>query len=535
MSQPATSVVPEPEELRHFHSPRTTRSRKILLITAAALCGLVVTAASFWPYARRNVLQELRQGSGMQVQAQNFRRVYFPFPGCVIENVAFTDGSGLARPLVTIDRLTIRGSYVGILTRHVSRITVDGMKVFIPPFGTEEKFSTQPSKTVIDQFVANGSSIEFASRDPNKPPLRFDIHEAVLRNVGWKEEISYQARVRNPEPPGEVTASGKFGEWNRNDPGATPISGDYTFEQADLSVYDGIAGMLSAAGKFSGTLEHIDISGMTSVPEFEVKSGGHPVNLTTEFSAYVDATKGDTFLKNVDAQFGQTHIVAHGKIAGSAGKSGKTAELDFNSKQGRIEDLLWLFVSDSKAPMQGSIRLRAHVEIPPGTDPFLKKVELQGRFGILESTFASKSTQQGIDQLSAGASGQKKTDDPEEEPSDMAGVVNLEDGTAHLADLLFRVPGALVHMHGSFNLINEKIDLRGQLTVDNGISKTESGAKAFALKIMQPFFKKHKKGEIVPIEISGTYEHPSYGLDMRDKHAQNVPKMGLSKALPGRK
>jgi hypothetical protein len=470
----------------------------------------------------------------MQVQVRNFRRVYYPFPGAVLEMVKLNDGASTPKPLVTVDRVTIRGSYFTIFTRQISRITTQGLKVFIPPFGTKERFNTTPSRTIVDEIVANGSVIEFASRDPNKPPLRFDIHEALLRNVAWAGQISYRVKLRNPKPPGEVAVSGKFGEWNHDDPGATPIMGDYTFEQADLSVYEGIAGILSAAGRFSGTLAHIDIAGKTSVPQFEVKSGGHPVNLTTEFSAYVDATKGDTFLKRVDARFSNTHIVAEGKIAGSPNKKGKTAQIDLSAKQGRIEDLLWLFVSESKAPMRGSIHLLAYAEIPPGREPFLQKVKLQGRFGVLEGTFSKPSTQQGIDKLSAGARGERNTDDPEKQPSDMAGVVNLEKGTATFSDLLFKVPGASAHMHGTFNVINEKIDLRGQLRVNNQISRTESGAKAFVLRIMQPFFKKHKKGEIVPVQISGTYYHPSYGLDLRDRKSQNVPRMGLSKALPAR-
>jgi hypothetical protein len=31
---------------------------------------------------------------------------------------------------------------------------------------------------------------------------------------------------------------------------------------------------------------------------------------------------------------------------------------------------------------------------------------------------------------------------------------------------------------------------------------------------MDPFFRKKKKGEIVPVHIEGTYEHPQFGLDL---------------------
>jgi hypothetical protein len=36
-------------------------------------------------------------------------------------------------------------------------------------------------------------------------------------------------------------------------------------------------------------------------------------------------------------------------------------------------------------------------------------------------------------------------------------------------------------------------------------------------KVMDPIFKKKKRGEVVPVKISGTYQHPTFGLDINDK------------------
>jgi len=60
------------------------------------------------------------------------------------------------------------------------------------------------------------------------------------------------------------------------------------------------------------------------------------------------------------------------------------------------------------------------------------------------------------------------------------------------------------------------------MQVDSKISNTETRAKALLLKMMEPFFKKKNKGEIVPVRISGIYEHPTFGLDLNDKKAQKV-------------
>jgi hypothetical protein len=459
-------------------------------------------------------MQDLAEASDSKVSSRSFHRTYFPFPGCVVEGLTFRHGEANNPPLITIEKLTIRGSYFGVLSHHVSRITAEGARVMILPFGSHERFHTQHSKTVVDEIIANGTVVEFASRDPQKGPLRFDIHEASLRNVGWSGPLHYRLKLHNPEPPGELAVAGEFGLWKHGDPGETPISGEYIFEHAHLGVYHGIAGLLASQGKFGGPLKHIDISGSTDIPDFEVKSSGHRVHLTTGFSAFVDATHGgDTYLKRVDAHFGRTHVIVDGSIAGTEGRKGKAALLDLSAPRGRIEDILGLFVKRPRAPMSGPVSLKAKAEIPPGKEPFLEKVRLQGDFGIDQGTFSKPETQNNVNKLSAGARGEDK-EDPETVLSDLKGQVKLEGGVARFSALSFDVPAVKARMHGTYNIINHRIDLHGTMQVDSKISKTTSGIKALLLKVMDPFFKKKKKGEIVPVHIGGTFEHPQFGLDL---------------------
>jgi hypothetical protein len=502
---------------------RLGRTAVVLMLAGAAVCTGAFLWIRLWPFERKSVIQHLQEAGDSQVQIRTFRRTYFPYPGCTLDGVVFAHGTGGSKPLITIEKLTIQGTYFGIFARHVSRINAKGMHVFIPPSGNGQPFHAKRSTIRIGEIVANGATLEFASHKPDKQPLRFDIREASLGDVGSNRPFTYRLKVHNPEPPGEITAVGKFGAWNQNDPAQTPVSGEYKFEQADLSVYHGIAGVLSSAGKFSGNLGHIDISGTTDTSDFEVKSGGHRVPLITEFSAYVEATHGgDTFLKRVDAHFGKTHVVAEGSIAKSANGKGKTALIDLSAKNGRIEDVLKLFVKKDRPPMSGAVTLRAKVEIPSGERSFLEKVKLRGNFGIGKGEFSRPSTQEGVNKLSAGARGEKDPTDPETVLTDLTGQVALNNGLADFSDLSFDVPGATARMQGTYNLINHKVDLRGQMQLDSKISNTSSGAKALLLKMMDPFFKKRKKGEILPVRISGTYEKPSFGLDLKDKKAQQV-------------
>ena len=52
-----------------------------------------------------------------------------------------------------------------------------------------------------------------------------------------------------------MIANGSFGPWNTEQLGATPVSGKYSFRDADLGVFDGIQGILASEGQFDGTLE----------------------------------------------------------------------------------------------------------------------------------------------------------------------------------------------------------------------------------------------------------------------------------------
>jgi hypothetical protein len=509
----AASPTRVPDTVRRSF-PGFTPVRIIILIVILAIVVrvAVLRRSQAWPFSERAVLDDLAEASDSTVTASTFHQTYFPVPGCVLENLEFRHGTRKFT-LITIKKLIVKGSYLGILTRHVPQLIVEGGHVFVPPFGSNVTFHSRHSNIVVEEIVANGSLVDFASNDPQKQALRFDVHQALLRNVRWGSPIDYDLTFHNPEPPGEIATHGKFGGWTTGHPGDTPISGQYIYSGADLGVYGGIAGILASKGKFGGVLKHIDIAGETHVPDFEATSGSHKVKLVTKFDAYVDGTHGDTFLRRVNAQLVRTNLIVQGSVAGAKGRKGKAALLDIYSRQGRIEDILTLFTNEPRAPMSGAIALKAKAEIPPGHEPFLEKVRLQGTFGIDEGTFSKEETQRNVDELSAGARGENK-DDPETVLTDLKGQVVLENGIARFSGLSFGIPGAFAKMHGTYNILNHKIDLHGSLRVDTKISKTATGMKALFLKMIDPFFKKKRKGEIVPVHIAGTYEKPEFGLDL---------------------
>jgi len=150
------------------------------------LCVVLLLWVELWPFQQKPVVQNLEEASDSKLQLRAFHRTNFPFPGCVLEGLEFDHGSNTSKPLIPIEKLIKRGSYFGILSRRLTRITAENMHVFIPPFGSGETFHATLSKITIDEIVANGAVLEFALRKPDKQPLRFEIHEALLRDVGWK-------------------------------------------------------------------------------------------------------------------------------------------------------------------------------------------------------------------------------------------------------------------------------------------------------------------------------------------------------------
>jgi len=514
-------------DVAHSHTTYPARSSswpwsRILLIAGISAVVLIsvgaVLCAKFWPFTEKRVLEDLSEASDSSVTIQSYHPTYFPVPGCVLYGVEFRHGKE-QRELIAIQKLRIIGSYTGVLRHYVPRIIAEGSHVIIPPFGSKATFHSQHSNIEIGEVVANGTLVQFASSDPHEKPFTFDVHEALLSDVRWGSPIAYRLRFHNPNPPGEISVNGKFGAWADGHPNDTPISGDYIFEKADLGFYDGIDGTLSSKGRFEGVLKHINVSGTTDTPNFEVRSSGHKVDLKTQFQAYVDGTKGDTFLNHVDANFGRTTVAAEGSIAHADDREGRVTKVRLISRNGRIEDLLELFITDPRSPMLGPISLDARAELAPGDDPFLDKLRIGGEFIIHQATFTHSDTQQDVDKLSAGAQGKNK-DAPDDVVADLSGRTDMTHAVARFSDLDFRIPGAHAKFHGTYNVENHRVDLHGNMRVDTRISKTSTGMKAFVLKMIDPIFRKKKTGEVVPVHIIGTYEKPGFGLDLNSKQPE---------------
>jgi hypothetical protein len=494
--------------------PPQKQKRKKWILIATGVVGAVILIFAIilaveWPFTGQKVTQDLADASASKVQITNYRAIYFPHPGGIAEGVVFRHGN-ISTPLITIQKLTIRGSYLGLISKHVTLLRADGMRVVLPPFGTDGSWSSASSGTVVDEFIADKSVLEIPSNEPGKKPLQFQIHEFSIHALGSKHAMDYHTALTNPEPPGEIRSEGKIGPWKTGSLEQSPVAGSYTFEHANLGAFKGIAGMLSSKGSFHGTFRELDVEGNTQTPDFSVTRSGHQHNLVSDFRATVNATNGDVVLQGVNARLDNTTLAAHGSVAGQPGQKGKTTSLEIVVRDGRIQDLMLLFVRQKRSPLNGEISFHAQTQIPPGQAPFLKKVRLRGDFGVDAAHFTSSKTQQSMEKLSKSARGHPEDTDPARVMSGLKGHVDVGRGVATFTNLFFEVPGAAVDMHGTYGLMNERVDLHGTMRMQAKPSQATTGVKSFLMKVLDPFTNKDRGRVPIPVSITGTYDHPDY-------------------------
>jgi hypothetical protein len=515
----------------------SSRWKIVLAVLAGALVTiiavLVIAAVLISRHARDWAQQWMTRQYNSNVELSAFRvAIPFPLVQCEAEDIVMHfRGRQDLPPLIAIRRFTMRTSLWDMIrrSRRIQFLQLEGLQINIPP--REERGGSDPAKSVrwkfgtvrFDQIVAQNAVLKILTRKPGKDPLEFDIRDLRLKSAEQDGALQFVANLTNPKPPGEILSTGTFGPWNPDAPSLTPVSGNYDFENADLGVFRGIAGILSSKGNYQGVLEQIEVNGTTDTPGFRVTRAGHPVDLSTTFHAVVDGTDGDTYLQPVEAHFGQTVLVSQGSVEGTKGKKGKVITLDVEASHARIEDLLALAVSQS-ASMTGPIRLKTKFILAPGPKEIPDRLNLDGSFDMSSVHFTNGTVQQKIDNMSKRSQGKpKEIVDPvdavkaDDVATDMSGNFRLNSGILSLSPLHFVVPGANVRLGGTYSLEQQAIDLHGSVTMQAKVSQTITGFKSFLLKFADPFFSKGGNGAVVPIKISGPAQHPHYGLELGRK------------------
>jgi AsmA-like C-terminal region len=403
--------------------------------------------------------------------------------------------------------------------KSVNFVSIDGMEINVPPKEDRPNLAgdgNSGSGVEFQNVQISNAMLTLLPKDAGKPPLRFHIAHLHLKSIGADSASHYDADLTIPKPPGTVQSTGKFGPWNASTPGDTPLQGNYTFDNADLGIFTGIAGTLASKGTFDGALDTVNVRGTANVPNFQLKMAGHPLPLSTTFEALVDGSNGNTELQPVRATLGHTNFTTAGAVIKNEQYSKRGINLEVSMPNGDMRDLLLLSM---KGPpfMEGFINMKSSIEIPPLDSKVKQKLVLDGTFDLRDAKFLKSSIQDQIDQLSRRGLGQPKNQEIDEVVSRMEGAFHLENQVMTFQSLAFQVPGAAVSVNGNYNLADEMLDFHGALSLDAKISQTMTGWKRWLLKPADPFFAKNGAGTFLKIKIDGDAHHPKFGLD-RDKH-----------------
>ena len=525
----------------------TARKRRWIIVLAAAAglftAGFVSFAARIPISAnvlRSRVVAALSERLNAEVELGDLRLRLIPglhaeAKGLIIRYRGRRD----VPPLIAVETVNIDADLIGLWRKHVARVNLGGLAISIPPGGVRndgDARRTDGSKgaagadggshglddgegdlgreVVIDELVANDSSLTILRDNPAKQPRVWSMHELTMTSVSARTAMPFRSVLTNAVPPGTIDTSGSFGPWHRDDPGHTPIDGSFTFADADLGVFKGISGILSANGTYEGTLERINVNGETYTPDFTVTVSGQPVPLAATYRATVDGTNGNTTLDEISATFLKTSLTARGGVYDVEGVKGRVVTLDVDISSGRLEDVMRLAVRSARPPMTGALTLKTKFELPPGDRDVIEKLKLDGVFNIDNGRFTNVEVQKRINELSHRASA-KKLDAPRAGVgSDFSGRFKLGGGRLTLNKLTFDVPGAIVELDGRYGLRAESLSFSGNLFMDARMSQTVSGWRSLLLKIVDPFFRKNGR-TVVPIKIAGTRDKPQFGLDTK--------------------
>jgi len=518
-----------------------------IVFGALYLASVTIIAPKLVDTARQRTQDYLSKRFKSNVEIAAFHLRVFPTirieaDGIVLRHQGRTD----VPPMITIEEASFDANFEGLIGRKVdvNSVHLKGLTVNTPPRkpgappmfkGTDDNLA-EKYPVVIHHIIADDVSLVMLRRpeDSDKPPSVFEIHALRLQNFSLSHPASFQALLTNPKPRGLIHCQGEFGPWLADDPSETPVDGVYTFQNADMSTLKGLKGTMQSTGHFRGPLDYLNVDGETEIPDFALRTSAHPVALHTDYSAIVDGTNGDTILKNVTASFLHTTLSVHGEVVNLKKKTkGRTIELYTTSNDARIEDLLTLAVDNSPPAMTGPVRLNARIDIPEEDTDLIDRMNIDGHFGVGDMQFTNPKVQSKVDSLSRRAQGQPKNDEITGELAQLKGTFKMANSTIDMSNLVFAVDGANIDLAGTYQMDSGQLDFRGHLKMDAKLSQATTGIKSFFLKAVDPFFEKKGAGTYLPIKITGTKDHPNYGLDFRDK-ANQGDKNGKAKDDKGK-
>ena len=499
----------------------------VLATIGLAGAGMVLTAKQAEPRLRDWVVTTLSQSLKSEVDLGAVHLNWVPLR-LEAENLTVRHRGRTDVPPLLVVRSFAIDLELADLWNHstVEHVSVDGLEINFPPKDPvtgKRPLPTPPTGdtggdgatgVVVKRLTATNTRMAIIPREDWKDPKIWDIASLEMTNLRAGEPATFTASLTNPIPEGTIETTGSFGPWQPDEPGDTPVAGDYTFA-ADLSSIEGLEGDLSAVGKMQGTIDRISTTGQTRTEKFRLTEiNGDPLPLTTAYEAIVDGTKGDVELQRVDVHLGRSEFIAKGVVEGTKGVKGKRTVLNVKSSNANLGELLRFASKGAEPPAYGRLRLDTAFDLPQGKQPILNRLRLEGSVRAERVTFTNDVVQDKIDLLSRKAQGRPNDASIDEVASSVATKFELRDGVLTYEALSFNVQGADVRLAGTHSLRSKSLNLAGEVLLKATVSQTMTGYKSWLLKPFDSLFKKNGAGTRLVIRVGGTQDQPKVGLEI---------------------
>lgn len=500
-----------------------------VIVGLGALLALAsVFISTNWPYRHRKIASMLEDVLASDVTFTGYHRTYFPRPGFVATGITMKRKSAPdLPPLGHVDSMAVAGTWTDLimLRQRVESVDVTGLHIVVPPIGSKENHEDFPSgsgkdfdgpDTMIEHFAVHNSLLDIMRTNGKR--FSFPIRDLEIRNLHKGEVLNYGIDMQNAIPSGHIFAHGTMGPIKGADFLSTPVNGNFTFTQVNLSDVGRISGKLNARGVFKGTLRSMEVETSSETPDFAV-THGRPTLVNATMQATLSGMHGDLDIHAIDIKVGNTQVRAFGTIQGNP----KTTNLDISVDHGRAEDVMRPFMHH-EVPIFGMVNLKAHAYLGPPGDGFIEKFRMTGAFDIPAERISNRQTEKNLSAFSARASGKQspnagveanaQSEESKDALSSLKGNAKIQNGVVSTPGLTFHVEGASAKLAGTFRFHDESVHLTGDLKMDTDISHTTTGFKSFLLKPLAPFFKKKNAGAVVPIAVTGLPGHYQVSQDI---------------------
>ena len=508
----------------------SSRTRIVLFVLigaiAVAISGIVVSARNLEPRLHKWVTATLSKSLESEVELGSVGLNLWPLRLHARDLTVRHHGRTDVPPLLVVASFTADLRPTDLWSSTIDRVSVDGLEINIPPKDSTTGKRPLPSPSggdatgsgstgvIVRHLIATNTRMAVVPRESGKNAKVWDIFELDMKNLRAGEPATFTAALINPIPYGKIESSGRFGPWQSNEPGASALSGNYTFA-ADLGTIPGLAGQLNAEGAMDGTIEQIATKGSTKTPDFRLTElDGIALPLSTSYSALVDGTKGDVELHTVDITLGRSRMKAEGTVEGTKGIKGKRVVVNVTSQSTDLGELL-RFVSKAANPAaQGTLIIDAAMDLPQGPQKVLERLSLAGSVRAERVRFTNDAVQDKIDLLSRKAQGRPDDESIDDVASRMATQFTLKNGLFVYRGLSFDVKGASVRLDGTHSLRSKAVDLSGVVLLNATVSQTQTGYRSWLLKPFDPLFRKNGAGTRLVITVAGTQDQPKVGLEV---------------------